>query len=144
MKNLIQDIRYGVRMLFKQPAVSLAAAVVLALGIGGSTAMFSVVNTLLLKPLVIRDASQVVGLYSRDSKKPDAYRMFSYPNYLDIREEDPAFSSILAHNVTLAGLTEGDQTRRVFIDAISSNYFSTLGVPLFRGREFTADEERPA
>ncbi len=94
MKNLIQDTRYGVRMLFKQPAFSLAAAVVLALGIGGSTAMFSVVNTLLLKPLVIRDASQVVGIYSRDSKKPDVYRPFSYPELCWIfATAIPAFSA---------------------------------------------------
>ncbi len=143
MKNLIHDIRYGVRMLFKQPAFSLAAAVVLALGIGGSTAMFSVVNTLLLKPLVIHDASHIVGIYSRDAKKPGVYRSFSYPNYLDLRQGNPAFSDILAQNMALVGLVEGETTRRVFADVISSNYFSTLGVPLYRGREFTASEEQP-
>jgi predicted permease len=144
MKNLIQDVRYGVRMLFKQPAFSLAAAVVLALGIGGSTAMFSVVNTLMLKPLLIRDASQIVGVYSRDSTKPDAYRAFSYPNYAEVRDNNPAFSAVMGHNVALVGLTEHDNTRRVFTDLVSANYFSTLGTPLLRGREFTAAEEQPA
>jgi len=56
MRTLLQDMRYGVRLLFKQPAFSVAAALVLSLGIGGSSAMFSIVNTLLLKPLLIRDA----------------------------------------------------------------------------------------
>ncbi len=130
-------------MLAKQPGFSLAAAVVLALGIGGSTAMFSVVNTLMLKPLAIRDANQIAGIFSRDSTKPDAYRSFSYPNYADVRESNPAFSSVLAHTVSLVGLTEGDSTRRVFTDVISSNFFATLGVPLYRGREFTGAEEQP-
>jgi macrolide transport system ATP-binding/permease protein len=139
----MQDIRYGVRMLFKQPGFSLAAVVVLALGIGGSTAMFSVVNALLLKPMLIRDSKQIVGVYSRDSKKPDSYRAFSYPNYVDLRDKNAAFADLMAHTVALIGIAEGDTTRRVFSDVISSNYFSTLGVPLFRGRVFTPAEERP-
>jgi predicted permease len=139
----MQDIRYGVRMLFKQPGFSLAAVVVLALGIGGSTAMFSVVNALLLKPMKIRDSKEIVGVYSRDSKKPDSYRAFSYPNYADLRDKNAAFSDLMAHNMALVGITEGETTRRVFADVISSNYFSTLGVPLYRGRVFTPAEERP-
>ncbi|HEX3117509.1 MAG TPA: hypothetical protein VHP80_00335, partial [Candidatus Acidoferrum sp.] len=70
MRNLISDIRYGVRMLFKQPGFSLAAIVVLSLGIGGSTAMFSIVDALLLKPLMIAKADQIVGCFSRDTQRP--------------------------------------------------------------------------
>jgi predicted permease len=143
LRNLIQDIRYGVRMLFKQPGFSLAAVVVLALGIGGSTAMFSIVDALLLKPLVIQKPDQIVGCFSRDTQKPDSYRAFSYPNYADLRADNGVFSSLAAHNLALVGIKEGDTTRRAFSDIVTSNYFETLGVPLFRGRTFTAEEEQP-
>jgi putative ABC transport system permease protein len=143
VRTVIQDIRYGVRLLFKQPAFSIAAVLVLALGTGGSTAMFSIVNTLLLKPLLIRDPQQIVGVFSRDTQKPDSYRAFSYPNYADLRDNNTVFSSLMAHNMALVGITEGNQTRRAFADVVSSNYFSTLGAPLFRGREFTPAEEKP-
>ena len=143
MRHLIQDIRYGVRMLFKQPGFSLAAVVVLALGIGGSTAMFSIVDALLLKPLVIQKPDQIVGCFSRDTQKPDSYRAFSYPNYADLRADNGVFSSLAAHNLALVGIKEGDTTRRAFSDIVTSNYFETLGVPLFRGRTFTAEEEQP-
>ncbi len=130
MRNLLQDIRYGVRMLFKQPGFSLAAVLVLSLGIGGSTAMFSIVDALLLKPLLIQKADQIVGCFSRDTQKPDSYRAFSYPNYADLRADNGVFSSLAAHNLALVGLKEGDSTRRVFSDIVTANYFDTLGVPL--------------
>ena len=143
MKNLIQDIRYGLRMLVKQPGFSLAAIVVLSLGIGGSTAMFSIVDALLLKPLMIKRADQIVGLFSRDTQKPDSYRAFSYPNYADVRANNGVFSNVAAHNMALVGIKEGDTTRRVFSDIVSANYFDTLGVPMFRGRAFNLEEEQP-
>jgi predicted permease len=143
LRNLIQDIRYGVRMLFKQPGFSLAAVVVLALGIGGSTAMFSIVDALLLKPLLIQKADQIVGCFSRDTQKPDSYRAFSYPNYADLRADNGVFSGLAAHNLALIGIKEGDTTRRAFSDIVTSNYFETLGVPLVRGRTFTPEEDQP-
>jgi predicted permease len=143
LRNLLQDIRYGVRMLFKQPGFSLAAVLVLSLGIGGSTAMFSIVDALLLKPLLIQKADQIVGCFSRDTQKPDSYRAFSYPNYADLRADNGVFSSLAAHNLALVGVKEGDSTRRAFSDIVTANYFDTLGVPLFRGRTFTPEEEKP-
>ena len=130
-------------MLFKQPGFSLAAILVLSLGIGGSTAMFSIVDALLLKPLLIQKADQIVGCFSRDTQKPDSYRAFSYPNYADLRADNGVFSSLAAHNLALVGIKEGDTTRRVFSDIVTGNYFETLGVPLFRGRTFTPEEEHP-
>jgi predicted permease len=130
-------------MLFKQPGFSLAAVVVLALGIGGSTAMFSIVDALVLKPLLIQRADQIVGCFSRDTQRPDSYRGFSYPNYADLRADNGVFSSLAAHNLALVGIKEGDTTRRAFSDVVTANYFETLGVPLFRGRTFTAEEEQP-
>ncbi len=115
---------------------------VLALGIGANAAIFSLVNAFLLKPLVIRNPEELAGLYSRNTTNA-SYRGFSYPNYVDLRAQNGVFTSLAAHNMAMIGLTEGDTTRRVFADVVSSNYFDTMGVALFRGRAFTAEEERP-
>jgi predicted permease len=143
MAALRRDFAYSIRMLVKRPWFTLAAVAVLSLGIGANTAIFSLVNVFLLRPLVLGNARELTGVYSRDTKTPDAYRPFSYPNYVDLRASGGVFSSLAAHNMALVGLAEGDNTRRLMADVVSSNYFQTLGVPLWRGRAFTADEERP-
>jgi len=130
-------------MMRTKPGFTLAAVTVLALGIGANSAIFSLVNAFLLKPMLIHEPDRLVGLFSRDVHRPDSYRGFSYPNYADIRESNPVFSSVMAHNMAMVGVAEGDTTRRAFADLVSSNYFSTLEVPLYRGRTFTAEEERP-
>ena len=145
MKNLLRDVRFGARMLRKNLGFTCAAVTVLALGIGANTAVFSLVNAFLLKPLLIQTPTAIVGCYSRDTRNSN-YRAFSYPDYVDLREDRSVFSSLLAHNFAMVGLSEdaGDTTRRVFADIVSSNYFSTFGVPLSQGRAFTPEEERPA
>jgi ABC-type antimicrobial peptide transport system permease subunit len=119
------------------------AVAILALGIGVNTAIFSLVNTILLRPLTDVPADRIVGLFQKDETKPDSYRAFSYPDYQDIRGGNEIFESVMAHNFSMVGLTEGDVTRRVFADVVSSNYFQTLGVRLYRGRAFSAEEETP-
>ena len=143
MSTVVLDLRHGIRMLLNKPGFSATAVIVLALGIGANTAMFSLVNAFLLKPLLVRNPEQLVGCYSRNSHKPDDYRAFSYPNYLDLRDANAVFSGLMAHNPAMVGVSEGDTTRRTMADIVSSNYFATFGVPLFRGRAFTAAEERP-
>ena len=143
MATLIQDFRYGIRMLAKNPGFTAVAVLTLALGIGANSCVFNLINALLLKPLAVTNPEQLVGLYSRDTKHPDSYRAFSYPNYVDIRDNNPVFSSLMAHQLALVGVKEGDDTRRTFADIVSSNYFSTLGVPLLKGRPFSIDEEKP-
>ncbi|HYK91989.1 MAG TPA: ABC transporter permease [Acidobacteriota bacterium] len=143
MESLWQDLRYGVRILLKKRGFTLVAIMVLALGIGANTAIFSLVDAFLLKPLAFQKPEQLVGCYSRSTKNLDSYRAFSYPNYLDLREKNTVFTSLMAHNAALTGLTEGDMTRRVFADVVSSNYFETFGIKLFRGRTFLPAEEQP-
>jgi predicted permease len=143
MGNLLKDLRYGVRMLLNKPGFTITAVIVLALGIGANTAIFSLVNAFLLKPLLIQKPEELVGCYSRNTHKADSYRAFSYPNYVDLRDGNAVFTSLAAHNLAMVGLAEGDTTRRVFADLVSFNYFATFGVPLFRGRTFTAAEEHP-
>ena len=143
MSTLFRDLRHGIRMLAVRPAFTITAVIVLALGIGANTAIFSLVNAFLLKPLLVQKPEELVGCYSRNIQKPDDYRAFSYPNYEDLRDNNSVFSSLMAHDLAMVGLADGNTTRRIFADLVSSNYFSTFAVPLFRGRTFTAAEERP-
>jgi predicted permease len=143
MERIWQDIRYACRALRNKPGFTAAAVLVLALGIGANSAVFSLVNAILLKPLRVSNPEELIGVYSRDAKHPDNYREFSYPNYVEIRDNNPVFSSLMAQNMIMIGLREGEHTRRVFTGIVSSNYFSTLGVSLMEGRPFTAAEEKP-
>ncbi len=143
MERIWQDLRYAVRALWNKPGFTAAAVLVLALGIGANSAVFSLINAFMLKPLAVAKPQQLVGLYSRDAKHPDSYRAFSYPNYVDIRDNNPVFSSLLAHNLVMVGVKEGDNTRRTFADIVSSNYFSTLGVSLLEGPRFGINDDKP-
>jgi predicted permease len=142
MTSLLQDLRFGVRTARKTPGFTAVAIAVLALGIGANSAMFTLVNALLFKPLAGR-ADELVGVFSRDRAKPGSYRAFSYPEYLDIRDRSGIFAGLMAHNFAMVGVPEGDGTRQTFADVVSSNFFDTLGVRLAAGRAFTAEEERP-
>jgi predicted permease len=130
-------------MLLSKPGFTAAAVLVLALGIGANSAVFSLVNAFVLKPLHLQNPGELTGLYSRDQKHPDTYRAFSYPNYVDIRDHNQAFASLAAMNLAMVGIQEGDNTRRKFGAVVSSNYFSTLGVKLLKGRTFLPEEEKP-
>jgi predicted permease len=142
MTTVINDLRYGLRAYLKTPGFSLVAVLVLALGIGANTAMFTLVNALLFRPLAGR-AGELVGLFSHDRTNPDSYRAFSYDNYVDIRDKSAVFDGLMAHSFAMVGVRSGDTTRRSFVEMVSSNYFATLDVPLAAGREFNATEERP-
>src|ERR1019366_9629494 len=92
----MNSFSHGVRVLAKQPGFTAAAVLVLALGIGANAAIFSLVNAFLLKPLEIHKPEELVGLYSRDIRKPDNYRAFSYTNFVDLRGQRGVFTSLAA------------------------------------------------
>jgi predicted permease len=140
---MVQDLRFAVRQLFKAPGFTIAAVTVLALGIGVNTAVFSLVNTLFFAPPAYGKPHEMVQLFSQDSKDPKKFRGFSYPTYLDIREQNTVFSDAMSFNLALIGLGQKGDTRRAFAAIVSSNYFSVLGVPLARGRAFLPEEEPP-
>ncbi len=144
MSTLLQDLRYSLRVMAGRPGFTAIAVVVLALGIGANSAVFTLVNELLLRPLPAERApGEIVGIYSKDRARPDNYRGFSYPNFVDVRDGADVFSGVLAEGISLAGVTEGDTTRRSFVFIVSSNYFETLAAHLTLGRVFTPEEERP-
>ncbi len=139
---LSQDLRHGVRLLRRTPGFTLVAILILALGIGVNTAVFSLVNTLMLQPRAGR-IDQLFDVFTKDRTMAKGYRDFSYPAYVDLRGRTDIFDSILAHTFSTVGITDGDVTRQTFAAIVSSNYFSTLGVPVAAGRAFTQAEERP-
>ncbi|HET6886292.1 MAG TPA: ABC transporter permease [Candidatus Udaeobacter sp.] len=140
---MIRDLKFAFRQLFKAPAFTISAITVLALGIGVNTAVFTLVNTLFFAPPAYAKPHEVVQLFSQDKKDPKKFRGFSYPTYLDIREQNTAFSDVMGFNLALIGLGQKGDTRRAFSAIVTSNYFSVLGVPLARGRAFLPEEEIP-
>jgi hypothetical protein len=144
MRLTLQDLRFGCRTLFKTPGFTIVAVAVLTLGIGANSAMFSLVNAMLLRPLAGK-ADDMVGLYSHDRTRPgETYRGFAYANYADIRDANDVFDGLMAHTFSMVGVTSGDTTRQTFVEVVSSNYFDVLAVPLTAGRAFTREEERPS
>ena len=139
---LLQDLRHSVRLLRRAPGFTALAVLILALGIGANTAVFSVVNTLVLQPRLGR-IDTLVALFNRDRVKPSDFNNFSYPAYVDLRDRSGVFESLAAHSFTTLGIRDGELTRQAFATIVSSNYFETLGVGLAAGRPFTTGEERP-
>ena len=113
MAAFLQDLKYGVRLLVRHRGFTVVAALVLALGIGANTAVFTLINAMVLKPRPGVPDAELAGVYSRDRTQADSYRAFSYPNYADLRERKDLFVSLTAHDFSMVGLAEGDSTRRV-------------------------------
>lgn len=140
---MLSDLRFAFRTLAKTPGFTIAAVIVLALGIGANSAVFSLVNALLFAPPAYKQPAAVVQVFSQDKKNPKSYRSFSYPTYRDIREKNTVFTDVFAHTLNIVGLGEKDRARRAFVDIVSSNYFSVLGVTPIQGRAFLPAEETP-
>jgi len=122
------------------------AVLTLSLGIGANTAIFSIVHDLVFSPRPYPHEAQVVQFYTQDKKNPSNFRLFSYPTYADIREQSAvraAFSGVLANNMSMVSIGDGETSRRAFVDVVSSNYFRTLEVRLVQGRGFLPEEEKP-
>ncbi len=141
MGTLLQDVRYGMRMLWKTPGVTAIAVLALALGIGANTAIFSVVNAVLLRPLPYKDADRLVAM-SEDS--PQVPQMsVSYPNFIDWREQNKVFESISAYQRGSFNLTGVDQPERLQGRSVSASFFGTLGAQPAMGRDFSPEEDTP-
>jgi len=137
-----RDIRYGCRSLARTPAFTAVAVIVLALGIGTNSAAFSLINALVLRPALMEDPEEIVGIYARTIEPPMSWHLFSYPEYREIDELNRTFSEVAAYDLAEVGLLEDGVTRRTGAIFASANYFRTFGVPVAYGREFTVDEER--
>jgi hypothetical protein len=140
---MIQDLKFAVRQLIKAPGFTIAAVIVLALGIGANTAVFSLVHTMLFQSVGYPRPDEIVQVFSQDKKNPKTFRDFSYPTYVDVREQNSVFTEVMAYNLGLVGLGQKGETRRAFAALVSSNYFSVLGIAPAYGRAFLPEEEKP-
>ena len=143
MRNLIDDIRYGLRSLVKSWGFTAVAVAMLALGIGATTTVFTIANALIFKPLNNGASGDLVRVYSRDRTWTGRYphRQFSYPNFRDIAARRDVFEDLAAFKLDFVGVTEGETTRRVFASYVSSNYFSVLRATMTRGRALIPADE---
>jgi predicted permease len=141
METLWQDIRFGFRILFKSPAFTLVAALSLALGIGANTAVFSIINASLLKPLPVGEPERLASVFTTDTKNPGNLPT-SHLNYVDYRDQNQVFSGLLAYSFAQVSLTRGETTEPVFGLVVSGNYFDVLGVKAAMGRTFMPHEDK--
>ena len=135
MSNLSQDVRYGLRMLAKSPGFTAAAILTLALGIGANSTIFSMVNTLLLRPLPVKDPGQIYDLFPQQKDDSTPLVQFSIPNFRDIRAQSTAvYSDVIAHTYGIDGFAVNGKSDRVVTEYVTGNFFSMLGLKPVIGR----------
>ena len=142
LEALAQDLRYGLRMMVKNSGFTAVAVLTLTLGIGANTAIFSVVNAVLLRPLPFKEPERLVMLQSVDVRQSGGQSSVSYPNFVDWREESESFERLAAfreRNFTLSG---GDEPVRLNGAVVSAELFDLLGIAPSLGRSFRAEEEK--
>ncbi len=144
MSTLWQDLRYGVRMLLKRPGTTSIALLTLALGIGANTAVFSVVNTVLLRPLPFNNPHQLVTVWERNPKEGYEQNPPAAPNFVEWRDQNQVFAGMAAFSSgEKFNLTGTDQPLQVEGARVSAGLFQLLGVGPVMGRPFTSDEDQP-
>ncbi len=143
METVFQDIRYGIRTLLKQPGFTAIAIITIALGIGANTAIFSVVNAVILRPLPYPDADRIVMLWSTTARDGNQEQPFSFADYGDVRTQAKSFSNVAAAsplwNFTLTGGGEPEPVQGLFV---SQSLFDMLRAQPALGRNFLADDDR--
>jgi putative ABC transport system permease protein len=142
MDTLIQDIRYAVRMMLKRPSFPILAVLTLALGIGATTAIFSVINSVLFKPLPYPEHSRLVKVWEKRPALNRIRNSVSAPDFVDWKAQNTVFEDMAAYTWADVVLGGSEVPQRIIAARISPNLFSTLGVQPQRGRLFQAEEEQ--
>jgi len=142
MDTLLHDIRYGIRMLLKSPSVSIVATIALALGIGANTAIFSVVNAVLLRPLPFKDSDSLMAVFESDPSRGQLRGSYSFPNYFDLRDQNQSFEHVACYHSADFILTGSGEPARVQGSVVSSNLFTLLGATPMLGRNFAPEEDK--
>jgi macrolide transport system ATP-binding/permease protein len=150
LDDLLQDLRYGLRILAKHPGFTAVAALALALGIGVNTAILSAVNGFVMRPLPADKPEELVAPYWGRKMDAHVWGDFSYPNYVDLREQNQSFSDLCAWTEVSAGISsgdsrnagEGERAEVVWGELVSGNYFDVMGVKPLLGRVFLPEEDR--
>ena len=144
MDTLLHDIRYGLRLMARKPGFTFIAIITLALGIGANTAIFSVVNAVLLRPLPYPKPEQLVKVFQAapSSEKGAAPTLWSYPRFEVLRDNSHSLAAVAACNQAGFSLTGTDEPERLQAELVSANYFPLLGLAPIAGRAFTEEEDR--
>src|SRR5215510_4932985 len=141
MQTLLQDLRYGVRMLLRQPGFTLIVLLTLALGIGANTAIFSVVNAVMLRQLPFTDADQLVRLYESNPERGWPTFSVSHPNFLDWRARNQTFEAMAATADASFNLTTGGDVEVIRGAAITTDFLPVLGVSPAPDSNFLPEED---
>ena len=141
MNTFLQDLRFGIRTLAKNPGFAVVAILTLALGIGASTAIFSVVDAVLLRPLPYPNPQQIVTVWEQEA---NGHRTrLADPNFLDFRSQNDTLAGLATFSSGPDSVSGGSEPVRMNIGLVSQDFFKVMGVEPFRGREFASDELRP-
>src|SRR5919199_3000180 len=143
MRTLWQDIRYAARVLWKSPGFTAVAVIAVALGVGANTAIFSVVNAVLLRPLNYKDPGQLV-LINHNYRKIDLKASVSAPGYAFYRDNAKSFTDVAAFTSANVNLTGEGEPERLEGVAVTDNLFHTVGVDAAQGRAFTPEDTQGA
>ncbi|HYY55996.1 MAG TPA: ABC transporter permease, partial [Pyrinomonadaceae bacterium] len=138
-----QDIRYGIRVLLKSPGVTLVAVLALALGIGANTAIFSVVNAVLLRPLPFPEPDRLMVAQTVNVKRGLTQNAFSFLNFADFRSQNSSFEALSSYHSTSSALTGGETPEQVEGINATAEIFKVLGAKPLLGRTFTPEDEQP-
>lgn len=141
--EMFQDLRFGIRMLGKQPGFTLIAILTLALGIGANATIFSVVDAVLLRPLPFAQPERLVAVGTNDARNPGEKSSLSYPDFLDWRERNQSLAGLALYGNATVAMTGTDASVTLTAQVVSANLFETLGAVPQLGRVFTRAEEKP-
>ena len=142
MESIVTDLRYAVRWMVKSPAFSLVAILSLGLGVGVNTAMFSLVDSLLFRPLPVTSPDTLVDVFTTGGDG-DEFATSSYADFLDLKAQNTVFSDMIGYSPMMAGLSLGDRSRVVFGQIVTSNYFTMLGIQPMLGRLLVPSDDEP-
>jgi predicted permease len=137
---MLQDLKYAFRMLVKSPAFTSVAALSLALGIGANTAIFSLVNVVLLKPIPVQDPGGLASVFMTDARNPGNLPL-SHLNYKDVRDRNEVFTEMAAFSFAQLNWSSGTESQQITAQVVSGNYFSALGAQPAIGRAFLPEED---
>src|SRR5262245_39244575 len=141
--TLLKDVRYAIRVLRKKPGFVLASVITLALGIGGSTAIFSVVNAVILRQLPFPDQDRLVRIWESNLQRGWPTFSASGPNFLDWKNQNEVFERIAAQDFSSFTITGDGEPERITGANVSSDLFPILGVTPAAGRNFIPEDEQP-
>lgn len=137
---MIKDLTYGLRMLVRSPAFTTIAAFSLALGIGANTAIFSLINVILLRPIPVAEPDRLVSVFTTDQRNPGNLPV-SHLNFKDLRDQNQVFTEMAAFGFAQVNWSTGDESEQIPAQVVSGNYFSVLGTQPVLGRGFLPEED---